>query len=197
MWLQNVESCGQNSSKITVTLLYFFKNCSHFSKFTIIFANFAVTFRILQSYFESCSHVTADFEKLISKCDCKMLKVAVTFRIMTAIFNICGHISKSAITWLQLSTFCSHISNYDCNFQHFAVTVRIMTATFNILQSHFELWPQSVEICSHIWDFWNCQHCIWSRLYAHSYNTRVCPVSDQKTHCFQSYNQGYRKTGNK
>ena len=26
--------------------------------------------------------------------------------------------------------------------------------------------------------------------------TRICPVSDQKTHCFQSYNQGYRKTGN-
>ena len=44
----------------------FKKNCSHFSKFTMIFANFAVTFRILQSYFESCSHVTADFEKLQS-----------------------------------------------------------------------------------------------------------------------------------
>ena len=28
-------------------------------------------------------------------------------------------------------------------------------------------------------------------------NKRVCPVSDQKTDCFQSYNQGYRKTGNK
>ena len=28
------------------------------------------------------------------------------------------------------------------------------------------------------------------------YVKRVCPVSDQKRHCFQSYNQGYRKTGN-
>ena len=27
-------------------------------------------------------------------------------------------------------------------------------------------------------------------------NKRACPVSDQKTHCFQSYDQGYRKTGN-
>ena len=28
--------------------------------------NFGVTFRILQSHFESCSHVIADFEKLQS-----------------------------------------------------------------------------------------------------------------------------------
>ena len=28
-------------------------------------------------------------------------------------------------------------------------------------------------------------------------NKGVCPVFDQKTHCFQSYIQGYRKTGNK
>ena len=28
--------------------------------------NFAITSRILQSYFESCSHVIADFEKLQS-----------------------------------------------------------------------------------------------------------------------------------
>ena len=27
-------------------------------------------------------------------------------------------------------------------------------------------------------------------------NKRVCPYLTKKTHCFQSYNQGYRKTGN-
>ena len=36
----------------------------------------------------------------------------------------------------------------------------------------------------------------WSRLCTCP-TTRVCPVSDQKTHCFQSYNQDYRNTGNK
>ena len=115
----------------------FKKNCSHFSKFTIIFANFAVTFRILQSYFESCSHVTADFEKLQSH------------------FESCSHVTADFEMCLQNVESCSHISNYDCNFQHFAVTFeickrdcnfqhfavtfRIMAATFNILQSHFEL----------------------------------------------------------
>ena len=28
------------------------------------------------------------------------------------------------------------------------------------------------------------------------YAKYCCPLSDQKTHCFQSYNQGYRKSGN-
>ena len=32
----------------------------------------------------------------------------------------------------------------------------------------------------------------WSRFM----NKRVGLVFDEKTHCFQSYNQGYRKTGN-
>ena len=59
-----VKICQKLQSRDCIAV--FFKNCSHFSKFTITFANFAVTFRILQSYFESCSHVTADFEKLQS-----------------------------------------------------------------------------------------------------------------------------------
>ena len=44
---------------------------------------------------------------------------------------------------------------------------------------------------THILLCFNSQY--WSRFM----HTRVCPVSDQKIHCFQSYNQGYRKTGNK
>ena len=32
----------------------------------------------------------------------------------------------------------------------------------------------------------------WSRFM----HKRVCLVFDEETHCFQSYNQGYRKTGN-
>ena len=33
-------------------------------------------------------------------------------------------------------------------------------------------------------------------LYARFMHNRVGLVFDEKTHCFQSYNQGYRKTGN-
>ena len=104
--------------------------------------NFAVTFRILQSYFESCFHVIADFEKLQShfegcshviadfqscshnlKSDCKLLKVAVIFRIMTANFNILrSHFE-----------ICNHV-----------------TASFNILPSHFKLWLQLSTFCIHI-----------------------------------------------
>ena len=57
-------------------------------KITIIFVNFAVTFRILQSYFKSCSHVIADFEKLQSHFE---VDFAVTFQIMTQNVEICSH----------------------------------------------------------------------------------------------------------
>ena len=39
-------------------------------------------------------------------------------------------------------------------------------------------------------DIVSCQY--WSRFM----HKRVGLVFDEKTHCFQSYNQGYRKTGN-
>ena len=39
-------------------------------------------------------------------------------------------------------------------------------------------------------DIVRCQY--WSRFM----NKRVCLVFHEKTHCFHSYNQGYRKTGN-
>ena len=39
--------------------------------------------------------------------------------------------------------------------------------------------------------YWTIGHalCTWP-------NRRVCVVFDDKTHCIQSYNQGYRKTSN-
>ena len=159
MWLQNVESCGQNSSKITVTWLYFFKNCSHFLKklqsffkiyhhiceFCDHFSNFAVIFRKLQSRDCRFWKIAVTFRKLQSR-DCRFRNVTAKcwklqshFELWLQFSTFCGHISKSAITWLQLSTFCSHISNYDCNFQHFAVTFRIMTAKCWNLQSHLGL----------------------------------------------------------
>ena len=36
----------------------------------------------------------------------------------------------------------------------------------------------------------------WSRFTHTDYNKRVGLVFNEKTHCFQSYNQGYRKTSN-
>ena len=163
MWLQNVESSGQNSPKITITWLHFLKNCSHFLKklqsffkiyhhiceFCGHFSNFAVIFRKLQSRDGRFWKIAVTFLKLQSR-DCR-------FRNLTA---ICWKLQSYFELWLQLSTFCGHISNFavtwlqilkcDRNFQHFAVTFRIMTATFNILRSHFELWLQNVEICGHI-----------------------------------------------
>ena len=38
--------------------------------------------------------------------------------------------------------------------------------------------------------------CFNSQYWSRFMNKRVGLVFDEKTHCFQSYNQGYRKTGN-
>ena len=143
MWPQNVEGCSHNSKidckmlKVAVIIrnviakcwklrsnfgknhshvTAFFLSCSHFLKITIIFINFAVTFQILKSYFESCSHVIADFEiwlqsvescSHISNYDCNFQHFAVTFRIMTATFNI---LQSHFELWLQNVQICGHIS---------------------------------------------------------------------------------------
>ena len=61
---------AKNHSHVTAFFFklrsFFFLNAVIYLKVIIIFVNFAVTFRILQSYFESYSHVIADFEKLQS-----------------------------------------------------------------------------------------------------------------------------------
>ena len=38
--------------------------------------------------------------------------------------------------------------------------------------------------------------CFNSQYWSRFMHKRVGLVFDEKTHCFQSYNQGYRKTGN-
>ena len=50
--------------------------------------------------------------------------------------------------------------------------------------------PINNTILRDIVRFFNSQY--WSRFM----HKRVCLVFDEETHCFQSYNQGYRKTGN-
>ena len=49
------------------------------------------------------------------------------------------------------------------------------------------------NIFHHIVRCFNSQY--WSR-YRHTAYKRVGLVFDEKTHCLQSYNQGYRKTSN-
>ena len=159
MWLQNVESCGQNSPKITVTWLHFFykiaaifkkmqsffKIYHHICEFCGHFSNFAVIFQKLQSRDCRFWKIVVTYLKVAvtwlqsSKCDCNCWKLQSHFELWLQFSTFCGHISKFAITLLQLSTFCSHISNYDCNFQHFAVIFRIMTAKCWDLQSHLGL----------------------------------------------------------
>ena len=86
----------------------FFLNCSHFFKklrsflkFTIIFVNFMVTFRILQLYFESCTHVIAGF-KLLQSHFKTCSHVSATFNILQSHFKL----------WLQNVEICGHISNF-------------------------------------------------------------------------------------
>ena len=137
MRLQNVESCSHNSKcdfighifpKVPVTWLHFYKNCSHFLKncsdflkFTIIFVNFTVTFRILQSYFEGCSHVIADYEVLQSHFE-SCSHVTVTFDILQTYFDL----------WLQLSTFDSNYGfwNWWPDIQKAQGEIRKMTYSF-------------------------------------------------------------------
>ena len=51
------------------------------------------------------------------------------------------------------------------------------------------------NIFHHIVRCFNCQYCNGHASRTRS-NIRVGLVFDEKTHCFQSYNQGYRKTSN-
>ena len=53
--------------------------------------NFAVTFRILQSYFESCSHVIEDFVKLQSH------------------FESCSHVIEDFVKLQSHFESCSHV----------------------------------------------------------------------------------------
>ena len=60
---------AKNHSHVTALfkkLQLFLSKIAVIKKNTIIFVNFAIPFQILQSYFEGCSHVIADFEKLQS-----------------------------------------------------------------------------------------------------------------------------------
>ena len=142
MWLQNVESCGQNSPKITVTWLHFLK------KLQLFFKKLQSFFKIYHHIWEFCGHFSnfaVIFRKLQSR-DCRFWKIAVTFRKLQSrdcrLRNVtakCWKLQSHFKLWVQLSTFCSHISNYDCNFQHFAVTFRIMTAKCWNLQSNMRL----------------------------------------------------------
>ena len=148
MWLQNVESCGQNSSKITVTWLHFFfklqsffKIYHHICEFCGHFSNFAVIFRKLQSRDCRFWKIAVTFRKLQSR-DCRFRNVTAKcwklqshFELWLQFSTFCGHISKSAITWLQLSTFCSHNSKCDCKMLKVAVIIRKVTAKCWKLQS--------------------------------------------------------------
>ena len=82
-----------NFAKNHCNVTAFLNNCSNYLKFTIVFVNFAVTFCILQSYFERCSHVIVDLKiwlqnvescSHISNYNCNFQQFAVTFRSMTA-----------------------------------------------------------------------------------------------------------------
>ena len=67
------------------------------AKYRNLRSNFSKNPNRVNAFFENCSHFL------------NLLSYLWTLRFS----NFCSHISKVAVTWLQRSTFRSHISNYD------------------------------------------------------------------------------------
>ena len=123
MWLQISTSCGHNS------------NCDcKMLKVAVILRNYMTsTFNMMQSHFELWQQ---NVEKLQSR-DCNFQHFTViiqnfivaTFNKLQSEFEIWLQLLKSAVTWLQLLTLCSH--NSKCAVIHYLL---FLSEKFTLLQ---------------------------------------------------------------